>query len=678
MKKSNYILITSVLFILIFITVYFVDTKIHKEEIRSEIMESIIINSGEEIVKAKYKVIDNPTNKKIWKSYIQKIKEYYEDSNINKTYGISTKINLVDHNTSYIIRNYKTFKDTNALRLLEKVHHSILEFKIYYNANLYAEVLYELGKIEQAKKIEKKYHDEQYAKVPKKVKRWIDSELAKKTKKPLTSLDTPNFFNDSPARIVGYIKGYNGNQALDFTTGMFYAENVFKQASTTPAIVTIHPDGRFEANLPLNHPKFSHVNINSKWIPFYLEPGQTLGMVIDGEGLYSSKPMTNQFKNTLFLGNLAQVNYDLINYNHEEFNYDENLKKTQEFSYDAYKKYRQQQLQYNLENYHTYVSKRQISSKAAKILKNTILVDNAVYLFNFLQHHPTDVLLEPLNKIYKSNAKDDFYTFLNTIPWNDQSLLLTDQFSSFINRFEYLDRLEINLVKTFSSDDEYLAQLTKKWQKKDSITKNTFNIDISGFINNTAKIRDVKNTINSGFVKNEQKGIEYWNSIKTTLNTVLNKKALQIINQYYTQKEQGVEIPNTKAGAILKKIIAPYKGKTIFLKIWANNGIHMFESQLKNTINPINEKYKNEVAFVYLTEENKYLTDWYVVFVKEHNLTNSYRISEDEMNQLKQLFKSANRNFTVFINKEEKIMDNDFQLNNYNIQTELEKTTAKK
>ncbi|GGF73707.1 hypothetical protein [Wenyingzhuangia marina] len=541
----------------------------------------------------------------------------------------------------------------------------------------YAKILYELNRVEKAKEVELDEKNKRINEIPVSVKEWIDSELAKNTKKPLTSLDTSDFFNDSSARVVGYIKGYNGNQALDFTTGMFYPVNIF-ESNYFSTIVNIYPDGRFEANLPLSHPVFSKIFINNKWIPFYLEPEQTLAMVIDSEGLYSKKPRKNRFKNTLFLGNLAQVNYDLINYNFEDFNYNNNDKKTQEFSYDAYKKYRQQQLQYNLENYHTYVSKRQISSKAAKILKNTILVDNAVYLFNFLQHHPTDVLLEPLNKIYKPNAKDDFYTFLNTIPWNDQSLLLTDQFSSFINRFEYLDRLEISLVKTFSSDDEYLAQLTKKWQKKDSITKKTFNIDISGFINNTAKIRDVKNTINSGFVKNEQKGIEYWNSIKTTLNTVLNKKALQIINQYYTQKEQGVEIPNTKAGAILKKIIAPYKGKTIFLKIWANNGIHMFESQLKNTINPINKKYKNEVAFVYLTEENKYLTDWYVVFVKEHNLTNSYRISEDEMNQLRQLFKSANRNFTVFINKEEKIMDNDFQLNNYNIQTELEKTTAKK
>ncbi|MDO3695078.1 hypothetical protein QVZ41_09505 [Wenyingzhuangia sp. chi5] len=676
MKKSNYILITSVLFILIFITVYFVDTKIHKEEIRSEIMESIIINSGEEIVKAKYKVIDNPTNKKIWKSYIQKIKEYYEDSNINKTYGISTKINLVDHNTSYIIRNYKTFKDTNALRLLEKVHHSILEFKIYYNANLYAEVLYELGKIEQAKKIEKKYHDEKYAKVPEKVKKWIDSELAKNTKIPLTSLDTPVFFNDSPARIVGYIKGYNGNQALDFTTGMFYAENVFEQGSRTPILINIHPDGRFEADIPLSHSVFSKIFINNKWIPFYLEPQQTLAMVIDAKGLYPKEPRKNGFKNTLFLGSLAQVNYDLINYNHEDFNYDDYYKKTQKLSNDEYKKYRQEQLQENLENYHNYVFKRQITSKATKILKNTILVDNAVYLFDFLQHHPTDVLLEPLNKIYKPNAKDDFYEFLNTIPWNDQSLLLADQFSTFINRFETLNRLQINSVMTFSSDDDYVPKLTKDLRAKDSIAKNVLGIDVTSFVYNLPKIRRLKYVIE--FVKNEEKVTTFWNTVKTTNNPILNKKALQIINQYFIQKEQGVEIPNTKAGTILKKIIKPFKNKTIFLKFWTYaTGTHSLKNELEKAINPIQQKYKDEVVFIYITEDDKNFKDQYTVFVKEHNLSNNFKISEDETHHIQQLFKNAKTDFWVFINKEGKIMNNDFPLYYTNVKTEIQKAITK-
>ena len=109
-----------------------------------------------------------------------------------------------------------------------------------------------------------------------------------------------------------------------------------------------------------------------------------------------------------------------------------------------------------------------------------------------------------------------------------------------------------------------------------------------------------------------------------------------------------------------------------------HTGLHLIKDQLTTTILPCIKKHKDNVAFIYLTEEDKYLKDRYTVFVKEHNLTNSYRISEDEMNNLRQLFKKANSNFTVFINKEAKIMNSDFQLNNYNIQTVLEKTSAKK
>ena len=132
---------------------------------------------------------------------------------------------------------------------------------------------------------------------PKDVSKWIDNELAKVKKKPITDFNAPNFFNKANGRVIGYIKGYD--VSLGFTTGMVYINNEITNEDT-PVVIQIHPDGRFEVNLPLTMPKYSHLRIDNNWIPFYIEPEQTLAMVLDW----------NAIKKVNYKGSLAQVNKD--------------------------------------------------------------------------------------------------------------------------------------------------------------------------------------------------------------------------------------------------------------------------------------------------------------------------------------------------------------------------------
>ncbi|GGF73697.1 hypothetical protein [Wenyingzhuangia marina] len=118
MKKSNYILITSVLFILIFITVYFVDTKIHKEEIRSEIIESAnYINFIEEIKFLKKASEKDPTNHKKWEEFMTSIEKLIVPRNIH----LYNNIDLLQI-YYYVHLNYKKFNDTSALNTIAKLY----------------------------------------------------------------------------------------------------------------------------------------------------------------------------------------------------------------------------------------------------------------------------------------------------------------------------------------------------------------------------------------------------------------------------------------------------------------------------------------------------------------------------------------------------------------------------
>ena len=59
--------------------------------------------------------------------------------------------------------------------------------------------------------------------IPKDVAVWMDNELSKVKDDPLEDFEYPEFFNKKPARIIGYIKGYDAR--LGFDTGIFYASN---------------------------------------------------------------------------------------------------------------------------------------------------------------------------------------------------------------------------------------------------------------------------------------------------------------------------------------------------------------------------------------------------------------------------------------------------------------------
>jgi hypothetical protein len=55
------------------------------------------------------------------------------------------------------------------------------------------------------------------------IEKWINAELTKAPKNGLTDYNSPKFFNDAPARLIGCIKGYD--KRAGFKTGIIYASN---------------------------------------------------------------------------------------------------------------------------------------------------------------------------------------------------------------------------------------------------------------------------------------------------------------------------------------------------------------------------------------------------------------------------------------------------------------------
>ncbi len=116
--------------------------------------------------------------------------------------------------------------------------------------------------------------------VPEYVNKWIQEELNKITDTPIKDFNSDWFFNPKKAKLIGYIKGYD--KRLGFNTGMVYQGNNITREDY-PIVVQVFEDGRFEAELPLIHPEISYLSMNKCIVNYYLEPGQTLAMILDWE-----------------------------------------------------------------------------------------------------------------------------------------------------------------------------------------------------------------------------------------------------------------------------------------------------------------------------------------------------------------------------------------------------------
>src|SRR5690606_5570146 len=113
-------------------------------------------------------------------------------------------------------------------------------------------------------------------------------------------------------RIVGYIKGYDPR--LGFSSGIIYSKNTVTDEDS-PTTVRIYEDGTFEVAYEENHPIMSYMIVNRQYIPFYAEPGHTIGLLLDWEDFLQTdryRDRSYTWQHIQYLGDLAEFNAQLF------------------------------------------------------------------------------------------------------------------------------------------------------------------------------------------------------------------------------------------------------------------------------------------------------------------------------------------------------------------------------
>lgn len=580
------------------------------------------------------------------------------------------------------------------------------------------------------------------------IDKWLQEELDKASNTAMSNYELSSFFNEKPARLIGCIKGYDPRAG--FTTGMVYAQNDLTREDY-PIVIKIEPDGRFEAEIPMVMPKHTWALFNERvMVPFYIEPGQTLGMILDWDEFLTFDRRRNiryQFNQIEFSGSLSSVNQELMGYPASQFNYEEYDKKRKTMAPLDFKADQLASYQNELSRFENYLTEHTLSAKAQTLLRNKIMLASANYLFNYTLSRDYYAQQDSTNEMLKMPIPESYYDFLKPLPLNDPGLLVCNEFSEFINRFEYCElfskaqsqyyknlyskrkKPEKSLLQYFDeekiaiteeerkfltladkvqlTDDEYsqlqqmsavsetLSQKYKEefqkyadkyispdpvdrsqmeidlWKLKDSILVNTLELK-PNLVYETAKIRSLDFAFKNA--ESKEKAAELWAFLK---QDIINPYLLGTGNTLFDKRFPSTtsiaakQLPNGPGTDVFRKIISPYKGKVLFVDFWAIScgpcvsGI----KQMKET----REKYMEnpDFEFIFITDERSSPEKYYTDFVKDQQLKNTYRISTDDFNLLRQLFRFNGIPHYVVIDQNGDVINDEFEL--YSFETELGK-----
>ncbi|GAA0884251.1 hypothetical protein GCM10009120_28490 [Sphingobacterium siyangense subsp. cladoniae] len=488
---------------------------------------------------------------------------------------------------------------------------------------------------------------------------WIMQQLANaKVKKNLVSYKN-NFFQFDTVRLVGFIEGYS--PALEFTSGIIYSSNELTREDY-PTTVQVYPDGRFEASFLATNPKTSYLIFKNDQFKFYIEPGQTLALRF--------RVTADQNLALIgFVGPLAAENQQL-----EGFDWGNNIRAFYQGMEGSLKEQSISEIKKQIlrawDSVQNEVNGRLKKSDFSPKIKNLVhtqvalmyavqLMDLQMYRKNYLRNNPTNAFLkEPL--------PSDYFNFIARLNLNDPAILVQDEFSTFINRFEY---------STLFSRDVYYDALNS--QRKGNLylvldsanQKSNPTIAIT-LVSEVAKLRTLRSALNgaadtAGITKTTEQ------LLAVLKNRDLRYEALQLAERVKKSKN-GYLLPPTDAAAIFKSMTDKYRGKVVVVDFWAQwcgpcrSGIESSQGKrLKLKDNP-------NLAFVFVTDvDGTPDMEFYKDYIVKNSMFESYRVSADEYRALRELFKFNGIPRYVLMDPDGRIRSDNFQM--HNLTTELPK-----
>jgi len=485
---------------------------------------------------------------------------------------------------------------------------------------------------------------------------WIMQKLANaKVKKNLVSYKN-NFFQFDTVRVIGFIEDYR--PALEFTSGIIYSSNELTREDY-PTTVQVYPDGRFEASYLATNPKTGYIKFKNNRFKFYIEPGQTLA-------LRFKVTADQNLALTGFEGPLAVENQQLGGFdweNNQRAFYQGMERRLKEQPILAIKK----QLLASWDSVQNEVNgrlkKSDFSPKVKNLINTEVALMYAVQLMDLQMYRASFLRSNPENKFLSEPLPTDYFDFIARLDLNDPAILGQNEFSTFINRFEY---------STLFSRNAYYDALNSQRKGNlylvlDSANRKSNPTIANTLVSEVAKLRTLQSRLNdaadtAGITKTTEQ------LLAVLTNKDLRYEAFQLADRVNKSKN-GYLLPHTNAATIFKSMTDKYRGKVVVVDFWAQwcgpcrSGIESSQGKrLKLKDNP-------NLAFVFVTDsEGTPDMEFYKDYIVKNSMFESYRVSADEYRALRELFKFNGIPRYVLMDPDGRIRNDDFQLHNLTIE----------
>lgn len=507
----------------------------------------------------------------------------------------------------------------------------------------------------------------------------------KRSLTPLVTADKgyQDFFHTDSALLQGYINNYDPR--LGFETGMIYLSDEMTR-NDYPTVIQINPDGSFHCKFFIKHPVCQFATIGNSWIPFYIEPGETLTMCIHWEDILAQRRARDSnfpLKNTAYMGKCASLSYlannlkKLITYNYNDLSKSQKTLTPNQFK-EHFRPFTIQWKQIGDSLEHIYG----VSEKATSLIRNTISQEIGETMLNFLMSRPYYARQDSTNKVLKVQEDNSYYDFLKEIPANDKTMLIGPNVNIFINRFEYMNPLtkayqlirmqNINNISTQTEIDKYTADLNKSMRLcKDSII-NVLCDKANPLLWQISKVRKLKYELQS--IKTDKVAREYVEGLKKEMTEpVLITAAEELLRESHPEEgKMSYQLPEGKATDIFRNIIRNHPGKVLFVDFWATTCAPC-RGGIEATAE-LRKKYKNhpEFQFIYISGEKESPKTAYDQYVEKHLKGEAcYYVTGTEFNYLRQLFQFNGIPHYELVEKDGSISKEN--LDSYNIKQYLEK-----